>query len=60
MINNTTAAIRKLKLKILSVASHRHVVSFLKVGVVVGADRLISPPPPKKIGKFANHENPNP
>lgn len=33
MINNTTAAIRKLKLKILSVASHRHVVSFLKVGV---------------------------
>lgn len=59
MINNTTAAIRKLKLKILSVASHRHVVSFLKVGVVVGADRL-TPPPPKKIGKFANHENPNP
>lgn len=57
MINNTTAAIRKLKLKILSVASHRHVVSFLKVGVGVGADRLI--PPPKK-GKFANHENPNP
>lgn len=58
MINNTTAAIRKLKLKILSVASHRHVVSFLKVGVVVGADRRI--PPPQKIGKFANHENPNP
>lgn len=59
MINNTTAAIRKLKLKILSVASHRHVVSFLKVGVGVGADRLI-PPPQKKEGKFANHENPNP
>lgn len=58
MINNTTAAIRKLKLKIRSVASHRHVVSFFIVGVGVGADRLI-PPPPKK-GKFANHENPNP
>lgn len=47
MINNTTAAIRKLKLKILSVASHRHVVSFFIVGVGVGADRLI-PPPQKK------------
>lgn len=46
MINNTTAAIRKLKLKIRSVASHRHVVSFFIVGVGVGADRLI--PPPKK------------
>lgn len=47
MINNTTAAIRKLKLKILSVASHRHVVSFFIVGVGVGADRL-TPPPQKK------------
>lgn len=47
MINNTTAAIRKLKLKIRSVASHRHVVSFFIVGVGVGADRL-TPPPQKK------------
>lgn len=46
MINNTTAAIRKLKLKILSVASHRHVVSFLKVGV--GWGQIDSSPPKKE------------
>lgn len=54
MINNTTAAIRKLKLKILSVASHV-VIVFESWGW--GGGRSTHP---KKKGKFASHENPNP